>query len=240
MDEVIDILQGAVVYSSLDLTDGFFHIDVAEDSVKYLSFIVPDGQYECLKAPFGFTNSPAIFQRFINTVFKALMYQKVVAVYLDDLAVPWKSQEDGVEKLKQVLDKAEENGLLINTLQRTANPKFSGFNWVFFRRFIQNFSRIAKPLSDLTRKDVKFEFGDAEKDAFIALKAAMCDNPVLKMFNPESEETEVHTDACKFGLGAVLMQKDSEDRKMHPVYYLSFKTTPAQHVQCTRRIWSIV
>lgn len=41
-------------YTTLDLIDGFFHVNVGENSVKYLSFIVPDGQYECLKAPFGF------------------------------------------------------------------------------------------------------------------------------------------------------------------------------------------
>lgn len=88
MDDVLDILQGAQVYSNLDLTDGLFHVDVDEESIKYLSFIVPDGQYECLKAPFGFANSPSVFQRFINTIFKKLMYQRIVAIYLDDLAIP--------------------------------------------------------------------------------------------------------------------------------------------------------
>lgn len=265
MDDVIDVLQDGAVFTNLDLVDGFFHIDVDEDSIKYLSFIVPDGQYECLKAPFGFANSPAVFQRFINSVFKALMYQRVVAIYLDDLSVPGKNDEDNIEKLKRVLAMAEENGLRINwrkcqfladritflgfvlqngtikpsdekteAVRKFPPPKnvleiqrFLGLTG-FFRRFIRNYATIAKPLSDLTKKDVNFEFGMDQQDAFITLKAVLCDNPVLKMYNPAASKTELHTDASKFGFGAVLMQRDSEDQKMHPVYYLSYKTTPAQ------------
>lgn len=265
MDDVIDVLQEATVYSTLDLVDGFFHVDVDEDSIKYLSFIVPDGQYECLKAPFGFANSPAVFQRFINTIFKTLMYQKIVAVYLDDVSVPGKNDDDGMEKLKRVLAKAEENGLIINWRKSTflaKRIKFLGFileNGTikpsnekteavrkfpapsnvqqiqsflgltgFLRRFVPNYATIAKPLSDLTKKDVKFEFGYEQQEAFVSLKAVLCDNPVLKMYNPDAEKTELHTDASKWGFGAMLMQRDSEDQKMHPVYYLSYKTTPAQ------------
>lgn len=114
MEDVMDILQTARVFSTLDLRDGFFHVDVHEDSVKYLSFIVPDGQYEFLKAPFGFTNSPPMFQRLINTIFRQLMQEKIVATYLDDLPVPGRSIENGWENLKRVLDTAQEEGLLIN------------------------------------------------------------------------------------------------------------------------------
>lgn len=265
MDDVIDVLQDGAVFTNLDLVDGFFHIDVDEDSVKYLSFIVPDGQYECLKAPFGFANSPAVFQRFINTVFKTLMYQRIVAIYLDDLSIPGKNDDDNIEKLKKVLALAEDNGLRINwrkcnflakritflgfilengmvkpseekteAVRKFPTPnnvlqiqRFLGLTG-FFRRFIRNYAMIARPLSDLTRKDVNFEFGDEQQEAFITLKAVMCDSPVLKMYNQSAAKTELHTDACKFGFGAVLLQKDSEDQKMHPVYYLSYKTTPAQ------------
>lgn len=78
----------------------------------------------------------------------------------------------------------------------------------FFRRFIANYSLIARPLTELTKKDVEFEFGDTQQEAFLTLKAALCNKPVLKMYNAEAEVTQVHTDASKFGLGAVLLQKD--------------------------------
>ncbi|GFX22303.1 retrovirus-related Pol polyprotein from transposon 412 [Trichonephila clavipes] len=53
IEDVLDTLQEAKVYSTLDLHNGFFHVDVDEDCRKYTSFIVPDGQFEFNKVPFG-------------------------------------------------------------------------------------------------------------------------------------------------------------------------------------------
>lgn len=265
MEDVMDILQGAAVFTTLDLRDGFFHVDVSEESVKYLSFIVPDGQYEFLKAPFGFTNSPPMFQRLINIIFRQLMQEKIVAPYLDDLPIPGKNMGNGLENLKRVLSAAEENGLLINWRKSSIlvdRVEFLGFVVMngelrpseekiravrkfpipknvqqvqsflgltgFFRKFIYKYSTIARPLTELTKKEVKFEIGEVQLRAIETLKAALCEEPVLKMFNPEAEITQVHTDASKLGFGATLLQKDSEDRQLHPVCYLSWKTTPTQ------------
>lgn len=70
IDDQLDILQGSTVFSTLDLKEGFFHVHVDEASKKYTAFIVPDGQYEFCKVPFGFCNSPPTFQRYINVAFK--------------------------------------------------------------------------------------------------------------------------------------------------------------------------
>lgn len=77
----LDLLQSTKMYSTLDLKNGFFHVGVSKDSRKYTSFIVPDGQYEFLQVPFGLCNSPSMFQRFINSVFKELIAKKVVLTY---------------------------------------------------------------------------------------------------------------------------------------------------------------
>lgn len=61
IDDQVDKLQGSIFFSVLDLKDGFFHVPISEDSIKYTAFIVPDGHYEFLKTPFGLCNSPAIF-----------------------------------------------------------------------------------------------------------------------------------------------------------------------------------
>lgn len=87
------------------------------------------------------------------------------------------------------------------------------------------FSTLAKPLSDLTRKDTTFEFTCVQRDAFNDIKDCLCSEPVLHLFDFE-RETELHTDASKWGYGAVLMQKKADS--WHPVLYLSKKTTPSE------------
>lgn len=80
-------LQGSVFFSTIDLKDGFFHVPIEESNRKYTAFIVPDGHYEFLKTPFGLCNSPAIFQKYINAIFRELISEEVGLTYLDDLII---------------------------------------------------------------------------------------------------------------------------------------------------------
>ncbi|KAI3706792.1 hypothetical protein L6452_24763 [Arctium lappa] len=76
----------------------------------------------------------------------------------------------------------------------------------YYRRFIQDFSKIATPLTSLTRKNVKFLWTDAQEQAFQTLKRKLCEAPILSL--PEgSEDFVVFNDASKMGLGCVLMQR---------------------------------
>lgn len=59
------------------------------------------------------------------------------------------------------------------------------------------------------------------------MKIALSNKPVLKLYKA-GLKTELHTDASKFGYGAILLQKDHSDNAFHPVYYASEKTTPAE------------
>ncbi|GKF47353.1 putative reverse transcriptase domain-containing protein, partial [Tanacetum coccineum] len=75
----------------------------------------------------------------------------------------------------------------------------------YYRRFIKGFSKIAKPITKLTQKKVKFEWGDKQEAAFQLLKQKLCCAPILAL--PEgSEDFIVYCDASIKGLGAVLMQ----------------------------------
>jgi len=69
IEDILDRLQESCVFSTIDLKNGFFHVDVKKDSTKYTSFVTHEGQYQFLKVLFGLYNSPAVFQRFINTIF---------------------------------------------------------------------------------------------------------------------------------------------------------------------------
>lgn len=93
----------------------------------------------------------------------------------------------------------------------------------YFRKFIEHFASIAKPLYDLTKATATFKFGPAEHEAFKTLKAKLTEAPILAIYNP-NDLTELHCDASSAGYGAILMQK-KKDGKMHPVFYYSRRTT---------------
>lgn len=61
IEDQLDELQGAEIFSTLDLRNEFFHVTLEESSRKYTAFVTPDGQYEFLKVPFGLCNSPSVF-----------------------------------------------------------------------------------------------------------------------------------------------------------------------------------
>ncbi|GJS69956.1 putative reverse transcriptase domain-containing protein [Tanacetum coccineum] len=96
----------------------------------------------------------------------------------------------------------------------------AGYYW----RFIEGFSKIAKPMTKLTQKKVKFEWGDKQEAAFQLLKQKLCSAPILAL--PEgSEDFIAYCDASKKGLGAVLMQREkvisyaSRQLKIHEKNY---------------------
>ncbi|GJS40057.1 putative reverse transcriptase domain-containing protein [Tanacetum coccineum] len=77
----------------------------------------------------------------------------------------------------------------------------------YYRRFIEGFSKIAKPMTKLTQKKVKFEWGDKQEAAFQLLKQKLCSAPILAL--PEGcKDFIAYCDASKKGLGAVLMQRE--------------------------------
>ncbi|GKD43514.1 putative reverse transcriptase domain-containing protein [Tanacetum coccineum] len=76
----------------------------------------------------------------------------------------------------------------------------------YYRRFIEGFSKIAKPMTELTQKNQKFGWGEEQEEAFQLLKQKLCDAPILAL--PEvSDDFMVYCDASIKGLGAVLMQR---------------------------------
>jgi len=218
IDDQLNRLQGARIFTTLDLKNGFFHVDVDEDSRKFTAFIIPDGQYEFLKMPFGLCNSPAVFQRFINAAFRDFICDGTVLTYMDDLIVPSENYEDAFIKLQRILDRASQAGLAINwgkcqflrtkveflghiiesgdvrpseaktdAVTRFPEPRnvkqvqsFLGLSG-YFRKFIDNYSLIARPLTNLLKKDTVFRFEESERNVFDRLKTVLINKPVLKL-----------------------------------------------------------
>jgi RNase H-like domain found in reverse transcriptase len=89
----------------------------------------------------------------------------------------------------------------------------------FYRRFIQDFAKVARPLNDLTRKDTPFQWTNAEHNAFLKLKSLVTSMPIL-VFPSESGHFQVEANASGYATGAVLSQLQ-EDGKWHLVGFLS-------------------
>ncbi|GFY15727.1 retrovirus-related Pol polyprotein from transposon 297 [Trichonephila clavipes] len=187
--------------------------------------------------PFGLSTCPSTFQRFINTVFRDLVVQGIVLPYMDDIVILAKNESEAIERLKKVLQVSShiiENNKLFPSPSKTKSvvnypePKttkevqrFLGLTG-YFRKCIPAYSVIAKPLSDLLRKDTPFNFDVKQKASFDELKRLLCQKPVLGIYR-QNCETEIHTDASIDGLAAVLLQRFPDDNSLHPIYYMSRK-----------------
>jgi len=96
----------------------------------------------------------------------------------------------------------------------------------FNRRFIADYSAIAAPLTDLTKKNQKWQWTENEQFAFEELKRRVTMEPILTTFDPV-KPAEVEADSSDYALGACLTQEDDQGRK-HPIAYWSRKLTAAE------------
>ncbi|GJV56542.1 putative reverse transcriptase domain-containing protein [Tanacetum coccineum] len=131
---------------------------------------------------------------------------------------------------KEKKDREEGDPAKIESIKDWASPKtpteirqFLGLAG-YYRRFIEGFSKIAKSMTKLTQKGIKFDWGEKEENAFQLIKQKLCSAPILAL--PEgSEDFVVYCDASHKGLGAVLMQREkviayaSRQLKVHEKNY---------------------
>nr|GEW17478.1 hypothetical protein [Tanacetum cinerariifolium] len=179
----IDLVPGSSVYSKIYLHSGYYQLRVREEDIPITAFQTRYGQFEFQVMPFGLTNAPVVFIDLMNCVCKPYL-DKFVIIFIDDILIYSKSKEEHSEHLKIILDLLKKEKL-----------------------FIEGFSLIAKPLTKLTQKNKKFEWGVDEDEAFQRLKQDLCSALILAL--PEGfDNFVVYCDASLKGYGAVLMQRD--------------------------------
>lgn len=126
IDDLLDKLQGAKVFSSLDLQSGYHQIRIDEEDEYKTAFRTPMGHFQFRVLPFGLTNAPATFQTLMNKLFKPFI-NKFVQVYLDDIMIYSKNEEEHKVHLEQVLEVLREAKLYVKMSKCTFAAKEVGF-----------------------------------------------------------------------------------------------------------------
>ena len=111
IEDSFDCLNGAVIFTSLDLQSGYWQVEMTEDSKPPTAFTVgPLGFYKCVQMPFGLINALATFQCLMETCLGE-MHLKWCIIYLDDIIVFSKMPEEHIERLRGVFQKLTAAGL---------------------------------------------------------------------------------------------------------------------------------
>ncbi|GKB56458.1 putative reverse transcriptase domain-containing protein, partial [Tanacetum coccineum] len=214
IDDLFDQLQGLRVYSKIDLRSGYHQLRVREEDILKIAFRTRYGHYEFQVMPFGLTNAPAVFMDLMNRVCKPYL-DRFVIVFIDDILIYSKSRKEHEGHLNHVIDSEgiHVDPAKIESIKDWASSKtpieirqFLGLA-SYYRRFIEGFLKIARPMTKLTQKSVKFDWGEKVEATFQLLKQKLCSAPILAL--PEgSENFVVYCNASHKGLGAILMQKE--------------------------------
>ncbi|GKE37243.1 reverse transcriptase domain-containing protein, partial [Tanacetum coccineum] len=179
IDDLFDQLQGSSVYSKIDLRLGYHQLRVKDEDIPKTAFRTRYGHYKFHVMPFGLSNTPAVFMDLMNRVCKGIHVDPAKIEAVKNWAYPTTPTE-----VHQFLGLAG-----------------------YYQRFIKDFSKIAKSLTELTQKNKKYIWGENQESAFQLLKQKLCEAPILAL--PEgNDDFVIYCDASHQGLGAVLMQRE--------------------------------
>ena len=192
IDDLFDQLQGAKVFSKIDLKSGYHQLRVHDEDVSKTTFRTRYEHFEFLVMPFRLTNAPAAFMDIMNRIFRPYL-DKFVITFIKDILIYSGSGEEHAKRLRIVLQTLREHrlyaklskcqfwldsvaflGHIVSTEGVSVDPQKveAILNWKpptsvteirsflglaeYYRKFVEGFSKIATPLTRLTRKEEPF------------------------------------------------------------------------------------
>lgn len=262
IDETLARLGKARIFTKFDIRQAFYRIRMYPDSEDLTTFRTRYGAYKCKILPFGLTNGPATYQRYMNDVLLDYLDEFCTA-YLDDILIYSENELEHREHVLKVLRRLRDAGLQVDIKKSefgVKRTKYLGFivgvtgievdpekieviqSWQapttvkgvqsflgfcnFYRRFIRDYGRIAKPLTRLTKKEIPFRFDEGCRKAFEELKTRLTTTPILGHYDPQ-RQTMLELDASD-GVVAGILSQQGPDQHWHPVAYFSKTMAPAE------------
>ena len=232
IDEIYARLRGSTIYSALDMTSGYHHMELSEEAKPKSVFVTTIDKYQFNTCPFGLVQAPAYFQRLVNKVLVGLPF---TFGYLDDVLIYSPNVKTHLKHLRQVFQRMREadcnflkvhlqylghiisgKGIepvpekleSIKKMTAPTTPKevkqFLGLIG-YYRKFVPRFADIARPLTSLTKKDIEFHWTEKCQASFELLKEALMKEPILRYPNPKDPYI-LYTDASKYAWACVLTQ----------------------------------
>ncbi|KAL2098372.1 hypothetical protein ACEWY4_007579 [Coilia grayii] len=211
IEESLDALSGASLFSTLDLASGYNQVLVAEKDKPKIAFCTPFGLFEFNRMPFGLCNTPGTFQRLMERIFGDECFQSLL-LYLDDIVVFSSTFDSHVKRLDLVLTRLQQYNLKLK-LKKCH----------FFQSEVKYLGHIISAegvLQQGKKKHVAIQdqWDEGCERAFQGLKDRLVQAPVLGYAN-FSQPFILEIDASHAGLRAVLSQ-DQEGRR-RPVAFAS-------------------
>ncbi|TYK18857.1 ty3-gypsy retrotransposon protein [Cucumis melo var. makuwa] len=255
IDDLFDQLQGATVFSKIDLRSGYHQLRIRDSDIPKTAFRSRYGHYEFIVMSFGLTNAPAVFMDSMNRVFKDFL-DSFVIVFIDDILIYFKTEAEHEEHLHQVLETLRANKMY---------AKFSKCEFwlkkVTFLAHVVSSEKVSVDPAKIeavtswprpsTVSEIRSFLGLAGyyrsptcESSFQELKQKLVTVPVLTV-SDGSGSFVIYSDASKKGLGCVLMQQGkvvayaSRQLKSHEQNYPNhdLELTAVKELNMRQRRW---
>nr|GEX29641.1 reverse transcriptase domain-containing protein [Tanacetum cinerariifolium] len=240
MDQMLERLAGNEYYCFLDGFSGYFQIPIDPQDQEKTTFTYPYGTFTYRRMPFGLCNATGTFQRtYLSHLDKMLKRCEDT-----NLCLNWEKSHFMVKEGIVLGHKISKKGIKVDKAKVDVIAKLPHLTTVkgihsfldhagFYRRFIQDFSKIARPMTRLLKKDTLFFFSKECIEAFQTLKRKLTEAPFLVA--PDWDlPFELMCDASDFAIGAVLGQRKT--KHFQPIHYASKTMTDGQaHYSTTEK-----
>ncbi|GJU71872.1 reverse transcriptase domain-containing protein [Tanacetum coccineum] len=225
MDQMLERLAGNEFYCFLDGFSGYFQIPIDPQDQDKTTFTCPYGTFAYRRMPFGLCNAPGTFQRCMVAIFHDMieksMEEKCHFMVKEGIVLGHKISKNGIE-----VDHAK-----VDVIAKLPPPtmikgirSFLG-HVGFYRRFIQDFYKIARPMTHLLEKETPFVFLKECMESFEILKTKLTE--ALILVAPDWDlPFEIMCDASDFAMGEVLGQR--KEKYFWPIHYASKTLSDAQ------------